>query len=60
MGSRDITLTAAPKRIPPGLARVRKEIPPPGKVFKSKRNDTRKRAKEKLQQELKESGRHKS
>jgi hypothetical protein len=47
-------LTAACKKIPPGLARVRKEIPRPGKIFESKRNVTRKRAKEKLQQELKE------
>jgi hypothetical protein len=31
---------------------VRKELPPPGKIFKSKRKDSRKRAKEKLQREL--------
>jgi hypothetical protein len=52
-------LTAASKkpkqRIPPGLARVRKEIPPPGKIFKSKKRDPRKQAKEELCQELKES-----
>lgn len=52
-------MTAAPEkqkqRIPPGLARVRKEIPPPGKIFKSKKREQRQRAKEKLQQELKES-----
>jgi hypothetical protein len=52
-------LTASPKhrskRISPGLARVRKELPPPGKIIKSKKNDSRKRAKEKLQKELKES-----
>ena len=53
-------MTAAPKRIPPGLARVRKELPPPGKIFKSKRNISRKQAKEKLQKELKESVQHKS
>ena len=43
------------KRIPPGLALVRKEIPPPAKIFKSKKDDSRKRAKEKLQREMKES-----
>jgi hypothetical protein len=53
-------LTDSPKKIPAGLARVRKEIPPPGKVFKSKRNDNRKRSKEKLEQELKESVSYKS
>jgi hypothetical protein len=42
------------KRIPPGLARVRKELPPPGKIFKSKKDESRKRAREKLQKELKE------
>ncbi len=47
-------MTASSKKIPPGLARVRKEIPPPGKIFKSKKNDSRKRAKEKLRQDLKE------
>jgi len=47
-------LNASPKRIPLGLARVRKELPPPGKVFKSKQIDQRKRAKEKLRRELKE------
>ena len=39
---------------------MRKEIPPPGKVFKSKKTDSRKRSKEKLEQELKESVSHKS
>jgi hypothetical protein len=48
-------LTAPSKKIPPGLARVRKELPPPAKVFKEKRKDTRKRSKEKLQRELRES-----
>jgi hypothetical protein len=42
------------KKIPPGLARVRKEIPPPGKIFQSKKSDHRKRSKEELRQELKE------
>jgi hypothetical protein len=41
------------KALPPGLARVRKELPPPGKIFRSKRNESRKGAKEKLGRELK-------
>jgi hypothetical protein len=47
-------LSPASKKIPIGLARVRKELPPPGKVIKSKHKDSRKRAKEKLQRELEE------
>jgi hypothetical protein len=47
-------LSPASKKIPIGLARVRKELPPPSKVFKSKHKDRRKRAKEKLQRELNE------
>jgi hypothetical protein len=47
-------LSPASKKISIGLARVRKELPPPGKVFKSKAKDSRKRAKEKLQRELDE------
>jgi len=47
-------LSPLAKKIPIGLARVRKELPPPGKVFKSKARDSRKRAKEKLQRELDE------
>ena len=43
------------KKIPIGLARLRKEIPPPGKVFKSKKDEQRKRAKAELRRELKES-----
>jgi len=39
------------KRVPIGLARVRKEIPPPGKIFKSKKTESRKRIREKLQRE---------
>jgi hypothetical protein len=42
------------KKIPPGLARVRKELPPPGKIIKSKKIERRQRAKEKLLRELKE------
>jgi len=47
-------LSPASKKIPIGLARVRKELPPPSKVFKSKHKDSRKRAKEKLQREIDE------
>ena len=43
------------KRIPPGLAKVRKELPPPGKIFKSKKDESRKRAKENLLRELQKS-----
>jgi hypothetical protein len=48
------------KKVPPGLARVRKEIPPPGKIFKSKKSDQRKRSKEELRQELKKATLRKS
>jgi hypothetical protein len=34
---------------------VRKELPPPGKVFNSKRIESRKRAREKILEEMKES-----
>jgi hypothetical protein len=44
-----------PKKVPLGLARVRKELPPPARIFKSKKQERRKRAKEELSQELKES-----
>jgi hypothetical protein len=50
-----LTAASKRKRIPPALARVRKEIPRPGKIFESKMIITRKRAKEKLQQEWKKS-----
>jgi hypothetical protein len=49
-------LSAVPKkktkRMPPGLARVRKQLPPPGKIFKSKNKDNRQQSKEKLRREL--------
>jgi hypothetical protein len=47
-------LKLSPKKIPPGLARVRKELPPPGKVFKDKKKESRKSAREKILRELKE------
>jgi hypothetical protein len=40
------------RKIPQGLARVRKELPPPGKIFKSKKKDSRKQSKEKVRREL--------
>jgi hypothetical protein len=43
------------RRIPQGLAWVRKELPPPGQIFKSKKKDSRKRSKTELRRELQES-----
>jgi hypothetical protein len=53
-------LKSSSRKVPLGLARVRKEIPPPGKVFESKKSDRRKQAKEDLRRELKETLPHKS
>jgi hypothetical protein len=39
-------------RVPQGLARVRKELPPPGKIFKSKKKANRKQSKEELRREF--------
>ncbi|HEY7558326.1 MAG TPA: hypothetical protein VIH18_26330 [Candidatus Binatia bacterium] len=50
-----MTAVSNSKRIPPALAKVRKELPPPAKIFKSKKDESRKRAKEKLRQEMKKS-----
>jgi len=47
-------LKSPSKKIPVGLARVRKGIPPPGKIFKSKKNETRKLARERLRRDLQE------
>lgn len=41
------------KKIPIGLAKVRKQLPPPGKILKSKKDLLRKRAKAELRRELK-------
>jgi hypothetical protein len=43
------------RRIPLGLARVRKELPPPGQIFKSKKKAGRTQSKAELRQELQES-----
>jgi hypothetical protein len=51
-------LNKSPKRVPLALAKVRKELPPPAKVFKDKHKETRKRSKETLRQGLKESSQH--
>jgi hypothetical protein len=45
------------KRVLPGLARVRKEVPPPGGAFKDKLRESRKHAKEALRNELKRTAR---
>lgn len=42
------------KKISIGLAKVRKELPPPGKIIKSKKDVLRKRAKAELRRTLKE------
>ena len=49
-----VSLKSQRKRIPQGLARVRKAVPPPGKVFENKKRDTRQRAKEDLRRRLDE------
>ena len=49
-----MTAAARKSRIPLGLAKVRKELPPPGKIFKSKKNESRKSARERLRRDLKE------
>ena len=47
-------MSPAPKKIPIGLAKVRKELPPPGKILQSKKDLLRKRAKAELRREFKE------
>ena len=47
-------MSPAPKKIPISLAKVRKELPPPGKILQSKKDLLRKRAKAELRRELKE------
>lgn len=41
------------KKIPIGLAKVRKELPPPGKVLQTKKDAQRRRAKAELRRQLK-------
>jgi len=48
-------LSPSAKKIPLALSLARKELPPPGKIFKSKKAVQRKRSKEQLRQEIKES-----
>jgi len=48
-------LSPVAKKIPIGLAKVRKELPPPGKILKSKKDLLRKRAKAELRRQLKAS-----
>jgi hypothetical protein len=47
-------LSPATKKIPIGLAKVRKELPPPGKILQNKKDVLRKRAKATLRREIKE------
>jgi hypothetical protein len=46
-------LSPSAKRIPIGLAKLRKELPPPGKILQSRKDLLRKRAKAELRRELK-------
>jgi len=48
-------LKSTAKKIPIGLAKVRKELPPPGKILQSKKDRLRQRAKAELRRELKAS-----
>ena len=47
-------LSPSAKKIPVGLAMVRKEMPPPGKILPNKKDVLRKRAKAELRRALKE------
>ena len=46
-------MSPSAKKIPIGLAKVRQELPPPGKILKNKKAVLRKRAKAELRRELK-------
>ena len=47
-------MSLAVKKIPIGLAKVRKQLPPPGKTLKNKKDVLRKRAKAEVRRALKE------
>jgi len=47
-------LSRAAKKIPIGLAKLRRELPPPGRIMKNKKDVLRKRAKAELRRALKE------
>jgi len=47
-------LIQSAKKIPPGLARVRKELPRPGKIIATGKTLRRQRAKEQLRREIRE------
>jgi hypothetical protein len=47
-------LSPSAKKIPIGLAKVRKELPPPGKILQNKKDVLRKRAKAELRREIKQ------
>lgn len=60
MGGKDASLTASGekksrKRVPSALRKVRKEIPPPGRVEEDKTRYDRKRAARELERVLRES-----
>ena len=46
-------MSPSAKKIPIGLAKVRKQLPPPGKILQSRKDLLRKRAKAELRRELK-------
>ena len=47
-------MSPSAKKIPIGLAKVRKELPPPAKILQNKKDVLRKRAKAELRREIKE------
>ena len=47
-------MSPSAKKIPVGLAKVRKELPPPGKILHNKKDILRKRAKAELRREIKQ------
>lgn len=47
-------MSPAAKKIPIGLAKLRKELPPPGKILQNKKDVLRKRAKAELRRALKQ------
>jgi hypothetical protein len=47
-------LSPSAKKIPIGLAKVRKELPPPGKILQNKKDVLRKRAKAELRRKIKQ------
>jgi len=48
------SVKSAKKRIPLPLKRVRKELPPPGRIFRDRKRYSREEAKERFRRALKE------